>query len=116
MPLAVVLGLLILACCAPAQAATTTVARSGEVLAAGGGEGRRLCLTLRRERRYQADGCGPIPRSPQRVLSLLPELPPNHYAAAVPPAVAVAETEAQLTGSAHATRWSRRAGSRRASC
>ena len=30
MPLALVVGVLILACCAPAQAATTTVARSGK--------------------------------------------------------------------------------------
>jgi hypothetical protein len=81
-----------LACCAPANAATT-VATSGEYELRARQKDGRLCIVLRRERRYQGEACGRIPRSPHRPLRMFPDIGFNNYAAAVAPSVRVAETE-----------------------
>ena len=90
-PLAILLFLL---ACPPAQA-TETVARVGDFeLRARQGE-QRLCMTLRRERRYQGEVCGRIPRSPHRPLRMFPDVGWETYVAAVPPSVRSAETESR---------------------
>lgn len=77
---------------APAQAQERTVARNGEFTLHARESGDRLCMTLRRERRYQGEECGRIPRSPHRPLTLTPYVGFNNYAAAVAPAVRTAES------------------------
>jgi hypothetical protein len=52
-------------------------------------------MTLRRERRYQGEVCGRIPRSPHRPLTMFPDVGYDNYAAAVPPSVRTAETESR---------------------
>jgi hypothetical protein len=76
----------------PAEAATT-VARKGDFTLDARQAGGRLCITLRRSGHFQAARCGPIPRSPQRALSVSPPFG-NTYAAAVPRSARFAETEA----------------------
>jgi hypothetical protein len=88
-------GVLVLVWCAPAQAATRTVARSGEFELRAREKGGGLCMTLRRERRYQGEVCGRIPRSPHRPLTMFPDVGWNNYAAAVPLSVRTAETESR---------------------
>ena len=82
-----------LATCAPAQAVTRTVARSGAFDIRATEKAGNLCITLRRERHYQGQECGRIPRSPQRPLSIFPDVGARNYAAAVPLSVRIAETE-----------------------
>ena len=84
---------LVLGWCAPAQAVTRTVARSGAFDIRATEKGGNLCITLRRERHYQGQECGRIPRSPQRPLSIFPDVGVHNYASAVPPSVRIAETE-----------------------
>jgi hypothetical protein len=86
-------GALILLWCAPAQAAT--VARSGEFTLHAREDDGQLCITLRRERRYQGQECGPIPRSPHRALQITPDIGFDNYASAVPGSVHTAELESR---------------------
>ena len=86
-------GALILLWCAPAQAAT--VARSGEFTLHAREDDGQLCITLRRERRYQGQECGPIPRSPHRALQITPDIGFDNYASAVPGTVHTAELESR---------------------
>ena len=88
-------GALVLVWCAPAQALTRTVATSGEFELRASQKDGRLCMTLRRERRYQGEVCGRIPRSPHRPLTMFPDVGSNNYAAAVPPSVRTAEPESR---------------------
>ena len=92
---ALLIFLAMLVWCAPAQAAPKTVARSGEFTLQARETGGRMCLTLRRDTHYQGEQCGRIPRSPQRTLSVFPDVMSNTYAAAVPPSVVTAETESR---------------------
>ncbi|HEY6886462.1 MAG TPA: hypothetical protein VI300_01745 [Solirubrobacter sp.] len=85
---------LALAWCAPAQAART-VARTGEFTLQATETGGRVCMTLRRNRHYQGDQCGRIPRSPQRPVRVFPYIGFDNYAAAVPASVTIAETESR---------------------
>jgi hypothetical protein len=86
--------LLALVLCAPAEAATT-VAREGAFTLHATERGDRLCITLRRDRRYRGVACGRIPRSPHRPLTMFPDIGFNNYAAAVPASVRFAETESR---------------------
>jgi hypothetical protein len=88
-------GVLVLVWGAPAQAEMRTVATSGEFELRARERGGRLCMTLRRERRYQGEVCGRIPRSPHRPLTMFPDVGWNNYAAAVPRSVRTAETESR---------------------
>jgi len=90
---ALLVGALILLWCTPAQAAT--VARSGEFTLHAREDDGELCITLRRERRYQGEECGPIPRSPHRALQITPDIGFNNYASAVPGTVHTAELESR---------------------
>jgi hypothetical protein len=74
---------------------TRTVARSGEFELRARERSGRLCMTLRREGRYQGQVCGRIPRSPHRPLTMFPDVGWNNYAAAVPRSVRTAETESR---------------------
>ncbi len=85
---------LALVLCSPAEAATT-VARSGDFSLHAAQRDDRLCITLRRDRRYRGEACGRIPRSPHRPLEVFPDVGWNDYAAAVPPSVRFAETESR---------------------
>ena len=69
------------------------MARSGAFDIRATEKGGNLCITLRRERHYQGQECGRIPRSPQRPLSIFPDVGVHNYASAVPPSVRIAETE-----------------------
>jgi hypothetical protein len=77
----------------PAQAAPRTVARFGEFTLQAQMTKGELCITLRRNRHYQGQECGPIPRSPHRPLHVFPDIGFNNYASAVPPSVAYVERE-----------------------
>ncbi|MDA0181256.1 hypothetical protein OJ997_13190 [Solirubrobacter phytolaccae] len=85
--------ILVGALCGTAQAAPRTVARSGEFSLQAERKDGQVCLTLRRERRYQGQECGPLPRSPHHTLSVFPDIPSNTYAVAVAPTVRRAEVE-----------------------
>ena len=114
MPLALVVGVLILACCAPAQAAAT-VAPQRCVHAHAEGR-RRLCLTLRRERHYQGEECGRDPALAAAAAGVFPDSRPTHYAAAVAAVGRGSRRPRRRGGRRRANRPSRRAGSRRGSC
>ena len=55
--------------------------------------GNQICMTLRRERRYQGTQCGRIPRSPHRPVSINPDVGWNNYAAAIAGSIRTAEIE-----------------------
>src|SRR3954451_2363814 len=88
-------AMLALVWCAPAHAAAKTVARTGEFTLQAQEKGGRVCITLRRNRHYQGDQCGRIPRSAQRPVRMFPYVGFDNYAAAVPASVTSAETESR---------------------
>lgn len=84
---------LVLVLCPAAQAAPRTVARSGDFTLQAERKGDQVCLTLRRDRRYQGEECGPQPRSAHSTVSVFPDVYSRTYAAAVGPTVRRAEAE-----------------------
>ena len=86
--------LLALLLCGSAEARPKLVARYGEFTLRAQGSGERFCITLRRNRHYQGQACGRMPRSPLRALQIYPDVGWNNYASAVPASVRVAESEA----------------------
>ncbi|MDA0160118.1 hypothetical protein OM076_07585 [Solirubrobacter ginsenosidimutans] len=89
------IAVLALVWCAPAHAAAKTVARTGEFTLQAQEKGGKVCITLRRNRHYQGDQCGRIPRSAQRPVRMFPYIGFDNYAAAVPASVTTAETESR---------------------
>lgn len=86
-------AVLVVVMCPAAQAAPRTVARSGDFTLQAEHRGGEVCLTLRRDRRYQGEACGRQPRSPHRTVSVFPDVYSTTYAAAVGPTVRRAEAE-----------------------
>ena len=83
----------LLAWAAPAQAKETTVAKYRGFTLHAEERGNQVCMTLRRERRYQGTQCGRIPRSPHRPVSINPDVGWNNYAAAIAGSIRTAEIE-----------------------
>lgn len=90
---AVLVAVLVGILCPVAQATPRTVARSGDFTLQAERKGDEVCLTLRRDRRYQGQECGPQPRSPHRTVSVFPDVYSETYAAAVGPTVRRAEAQ-----------------------
>ena len=86
---AVLIGVL----CETAQAAPRTVAKRGDFSLQAEQKGGQVCLTLRRDRRYQGEACGRLPRSPHRTVSVFPDVHSYTYAAAVGPTVRRVQAE-----------------------